>query len=333
MSTSTIVCDGYDAIITGGNLKNFKGSSGLSFTRDCFHIACGSNIEFQLSISSLCQCTLIIDLWANPVVYMDKKLTYKPYQLLINDKEFGTHPMSETISKDTWNIPASNLKVGDNKITISLPDALIPGLPLGASLGGMEMSIKKITVELNTSQSQLDSVPISSQVFSQNEVQEFSSSSSIKQAGDILGISYTKSAAIKLSPALNLYHEYNNIISGTDDKSRHAFYLYNENCNYWLGAGHNGDWKKVMCAYPKDSNWHYVAVSYDIKEKLMKLYLDGVLCKQATSVEPYSTIPNNKTLIGGYNNENAFNGQIDKVQIWNKALTDEQVKIEHQHKS
>ncbi len=65
------------------------------------------------------------------------------------------------------------------------------------------------------------------------------------------------------------------------------------------------------------STWHHVAATYDGSNRC--IYLDGTLlgCDQPTN----HNVPNaNNLRIGSTNNGEYFNGAIDEVRIWNRAL-------------
>ena len=73
--------------------------------------------------------------------------------------------------------------------------------------------------------------------------------------------------------------------------------------------------------------WHYVAGSWDNVTGEVKLYVDGVLVDSAGGFTKFDGIPVDLD-IGRYNyQDNAyFNGSIDEVKIWNRALTAEEIK-------
>jgi len=86
---------------------------------------------------------------------------------------------------------------------------------------------------------------------------------------------------------------------------------------------HGGD-NSVATALSYDV-WHHVVGTWDgtTNENGMKLYFDGVLVKQKTSIYD-STEATGPVYIGG---TNTFDGPIDEVRIWERALTPTEVKI------
>ncbi|MBU0615911.1 MAG: hypothetical protein KJ601_07500, partial [Nanoarchaeota archaeon] len=77
-----------------------------------------------------------------------------------------------------------------------------------------------------------------------------------------------------------------------------------------------------------DGEWHHVVGTWDGSD--VDLYLDGVkeaINGQAGSPSGALQDVNQNTAIGNYNDgsDHYFDGNIDEVQIWDKALTDEQI--------
>lgn len=131
-------------------------------------------------------------------------------------------------------------------------------------------------------------------------------------AGNILPSSYTKEAMIFLTANSSS----NNIISGSNSAGQHALWVPNMK----LSAGHNGTWGAVQDAANLALNtWYHVAVSYDSANQTLKLYKNGVLISTATNIP--APVNGNQVLIGAYDNGNLFNGNIDEVRVWNRALS------------
>ncbi len=80
-----------------------------------------------------------------------------------------------------------------------------------------------------------------------------------------------------------------------------------------------------------DGRWHHGAVTYD--GQTLKLYVDGVLQKQ-TVTGAGALVPNGKDLTIGMNRSNpapqqrevAFDGAVDEIMLFDRALTEEDVK-------
>jgi Concanavalin A-like lectin/glucanases superfamily/Secretion system C-terminal sorting domain len=137
------------------------------------------------------------------------------------------------------------------------------------------------------------------------------------QCGSILPISYTKEAWVNINSTTSLY---NNIISGGEFNGRHAFWAPDR----ILKGGHDGSYGAVSDNVQLLLNtWYHVAITYDAASTTMKLYRDGLLVSTNISVLGYSNGQN--VIIGSYdlgNNPTAFfDGSIDEVRIWNRALT------------
>jgi len=122
--------------------------------------------------------------------------------------------------------------------------------------------------------------------------------------------SYTKQAWINL----NAYKSAANIISSTSSQKT-ALYLVNGT----IKAGHNGSWLLVANASQTPLNtWTHVALTYDLPTTTMKLYVNGAKVAENNSVADYDS---DVLEIGAFLNESYFNGKIDEVSIWSRALS------------
>jgi hypothetical protein len=110
----------------------------------------------------------------------------------------------------------------------------------------------------------------------------------------------------------------------------------------WNFAGGGGNWNLINGTTPvNDGNWHFVAFVSDGLNR-NKIYLDGV--EQTTAFTSTSSSTNDRGWtdnidgVGSYNHHinlgglnrgtsptNWFNGTIDHVRIWKKALTSEEI--------
>jgi hypothetical protein len=88
----------------------------------------------------------------------------------------------------------------------------------------------------------------------------------------------------------------------------------------WRGASANGE---VRCARPADRNWHHIAARQE--GTTASLFVDGVLCATAT-VPPIGNETGSIT-IGRFDGAKPyyFNGRIDDVRIYNRALPDNEI--------
>ena len=139
--------------------------------------------------------------------------------------------------------------------------------------------------------------------------------------GNILPTSYTKEAWIYVESLSNQ----NNIISGGMTDGQHAFWVPSTNSGK-LSAGHNGSWYDVQDSVPLSINtWYHVAVTYDATTTTMKLYKNGELISTNTNVPPVSS--GNRVRLGSFDNAaNVFKGTMDEVRIWNRVLSDCEIK-------
>ena len=131
--------------------------------------------------------------------------------------------------------------------------------------------------------------------------------------GDVMSQgSYTKAAWVRRSVSDG---NSNNILSGN---TGHAFWAP-ENQGARLSSGHNGNYSAVQDPDPLPENvWTFVAVTFDVALGELTLYANGVQVSQATGIEP----PNESTTtyISRFASGYGWNGSIDEVAIWGKAL-------------
>jgi lysophospholipase L1-like esterase len=143
--------------------------------------------------------------------------------------------------------------------------------------------------------------------------------------------SYTKSSWIYMEEQTqtSLY----NIISGDVEANGHALwvpdnlqsaYCSNTGGTEWaVRAGHNNDWCAVISdtAVPLNT-WTHVAVTYDSSTTTMKLYFNGVLEDTNTSVMSFA---DPTVQVGAFVGGNRWNGSMDEVLIFNRALQDSEI--------
>jgi hypothetical protein len=114
----------------------------------------------------------------------------------------------------------------------------------------------------------------------------------------------------------------NNIISGGGD-GQHAFWMEGSATN--LSAGHNGAWSTV--AYSPGimtGRWWFGAVSFNTSTG-WKLYLNGQLVDTDASTTTFTG--GTAVRIAAFDNAaNLFNGKIATAQVYNKVLSDTEVK-------
>jgi hypothetical protein len=126
---------------------------------------------------------------------------------------------------------------------------------------------------------------------------------------------YTKIAYIYISN----FTTSNNIISG-GFSGEHAFWMFGTNK---LNAGHNGAWNTVVGATSLSLNtWYFAAVTYN-NSTGWKLYLNGV--EDGTSANTTTFTGNQEIVIGAYSSGNNFTGRISNVQVYNRALSSQEI--------
>lgn len=88
---------------------------------------------------------------------------------------------------------------------------------------------------------------------------------------------------------------------------------------------YNPGWSKANIGWNDriiDTDWHHLVTTYDGSE--IKMYLDGALMDTESS-EGNLKSSNSDIYIGNQSTINFFDGQIDEVAIYNRALTQEEV--------
>ena len=131
------------------------------------------------------------------------------------------------------------------------------------------------------------------------------------QANILSKTAYTKIAYIYISN----FSTVNNIISG-GFSGQHAFWMFG---TVRLNAGHNGSWATVVGATTLSLNtWYFAAVTYS-NSTGWKLYLNGR--EDGTSADTTTFTGNQEIVIGAYSDGNNFTGRISNIQVYNRALT------------
>jgi len=115
-----------------------------------------------------------------------------------------------------------------------------------------------------------------------------------------------------------------NIISTGSTAISHVLYASNNQSNK-LSGGHNGSWNLVQDSEALPTGeWVHVALSYDATTQVMKLYKNGLLVDEASSVPLHIT---SDIGIGTYRGgNNCWEGMIDEVRIWNVVRTEEEIR-------
>ena len=82
--------------------------------------------------------------------------------------------------------------------------------------------------------------------------------------------------------------------------------------------------------YPEVGSWQYISVVYSNLTDFFEMRLDGVLIKSGLSGGSFTTIPDSvyNLVLGLGSAGDNFNGSIDEVRIWSKALTLSEINAE-----
>lgn len=122
----------------------------------------------------------------------------------------------------------------------------------------------------------------------------------------------------------------NQIIQRIDWGNKKGFFLregYNQSHvpNFYVGNGTY--WSYVSASYLKPNGWYLLTASVKANDKI-KIYVNGSLISQKNFIGNI-TQSVGKIKIGYEASTKAFNGTIDEVKIWNRTLSDDEVKNEY----
>jgi len=119
-----------------------------------------------------------------------------------------------------------------------------------------------------------------------------------------------------------------NIISGSQVTEGHAFHAMGGPGQNSLAAGHNGNWELVVDSDSLDSErWYFVAVTFDIDSGNLKLFRDGSLISLNFLSIPNRLVSDASVCIGAFQGTEFWNGNIDQVRIYNRALSNDQISL------
>lgn len=133
-----------------------------------------------------------------------------------------------------------------------------------------------------------------------------------------LSSSYTKSLWIK--PATLIGEQYIVASAGSTD-DRHALGMLDNA----LLSGHNGTFTAVGATLSNADEWYHVAITYDAATEIMKLYVNGTLISTSMT-SPMTSSPAGMQVSGYQGAALAFDGRIDDVQIYSRALALDEVR-------
>ena len=141
-------------------------------------------------------------------------------------------------------------------------------------------------------------------------------------AGEVLPLNsdYTKCAWINISSEFG----YRNIISGDlNGEYNHGFKI---NPDGRLNSGHSGGSYYVIDSDSLHNDvWYFVAVTFDYESGLMILYKDGIEVDRAIVPVLNRSVVDPTVLIGSKAYAFFFNGSIDEAQVYDRALSAEQI--------
>ncbi len=115
------------------------------------------------------------------------------------------------------------------------------------------------------------------------------------------------------------------------------YYAYILGTNSWNGRKmcfiiYDGSWRYGSCyEVPDPQNWHHFVGTYDSSTGKKKLYVDGVL-RDETDTPGNLIYPDSGPVVVGRREccSHYFKGTIDEVRIYNRALSDTEVKEHYQ---
>ncbi|MEO2203060.1 GH32 C-terminal domain-containing protein [Paenibacillus pabuli] len=133
------------------------------------------------------------------------------------------------------------------------------------------------------------------------------------------------------------------IVNQSDQDKAEGFALGMYRHGTWsMQVGIGGQWIQVWVKdHPLEKyKWNYVAATFDKKDGMIKLYLNGEEVASQTTPVNIPITPSAESLIIGKNNKpvelaglfsyNMFSGLIDEVKLQNKALTGQEILAEYE---
>jgi len=147
---------------------------------------------------------------------------------------------------------------------------------------------------------------------------------SIPAIGELGGSAVTMTAWVNVD-SFN-YGSWNAVLTQYDETYEgYYLYMWNDHPAFWVGCG--GALEAISNESINTGQWYHLAGTYDGEN--LKIYVDGNLKKtqQATGC----TGVNYTTFIGYNDIDNVyFDGTIDEVKVYNRALTQEEITAEYE---
>jgi len=118
--------------------------------------------------------------------------------------------------------------------------------------------------------------------------------------------------------------------SGTGSAGNYGYVLMVYNGSVVLNMHSNTAVYALGSVLATDSNWHFITATWDgtMNTNGVKIYIDGTLSRQGTSTISVMGQPVYQFRIGVSSSSLAYvNGLIDDVRIYNRALTEDEVRL------
>jgi len=131
------------------------------------------------------------------------------------------------------------------------------------------------------------------------------------------------------------YVQLGNLLSANQSYTKEAWVYANDSHSanilsspdapIWLNAGHisaahgftASNYTVTDPAIFPLGTWVHIAVTYDAPSTTLTIYKNGAVAASSNAIVPYAAGP---FQLGAFNTSNFFNGSMDEVRIWNRAL-------------
>ena len=127
------------------------------------------------------------------------------------------------------------------------------------------------------------------------------------------------------------YTDYDNIVSKSGDDTFCLKLVPADNYRYEFGIrrADNNEWWYVQSYVYTFGDWHFVVGTFD--GRYIKIYVDGTLQGTSDLGSTVSLVTNTNNLTIGcqFGTGRWFNGTIDEVRIYNRVLSEEEIKIHY----
>lgn len=123
---------------------------------------------------------------------------------------------------------------------------------------------------------------------------------------------------------------YHNIVEkkdGWNDIAGYAFFLYNDGLRFRYGNGTGFCEISQTSIGSNDGAWHHVAVIRNSSNEI--LYFDGSSVLNEASCDMFASFGTSLGISKAGSNIDDFNGTIDEVKIWNRALSASEISDEY----